>query len=106
MDFNKLLHYKSKICMIVENDSFETVWYRNEIISTNIHSIGDKPAIIDTNGSQWWYQNGKLHRDDDKPAVIVPYGTLRWVQNGKLHRENDKPPITWTNGSQWCFKTE
>lgn len=37
--------------------------------------------VTDSDGTQKWYQDGKLHRDDG-PAVIYPDGTQYWYQNG------------------------
>jgi antitoxin component YwqK of YwqJK toxin-antitoxin module len=99
MDFNKLLHYKSKTAVIVEipfSDIFR--WYRN-VKNGKLHRFGNLPAIKNkrSDGRLEWYQNGKLHRDDDKPAVIFADGTKLWYQNGKLHRDNDKQSINCRN---------
>ena len=36
-------------------------------------------------GSQYWYKNGKLHRDNDLPAVIYLDGTQCWYKNGEIY---------------------
>ena len=36
---------------------------------------------------QYWFQNGKLHRDNDLPAVVYANGDQIWYQNGKRHRD-------------------
>jgi len=50
------------------------------------------------NGNQYWYKNGKRHREDG-PAVIYTNGTQYWYKNGKHHRE-DGPAIIYANGTQ------
>jgi len=40
-----------------------------------------------TNGNQYWYKNGKLHREDG-PAEIYPVGTQYWWLND-LHYSRD-----------------
>jgi hypothetical protein len=47
-----------------------------------------EPAILKPNGDQWWYLNGKLHRDNDKPAYISHDGRKAWFQEGVMHRDN------------------
>ena len=55
---------------------------------------------VDLYGTQWWYLNGKRHRENDLPAIIRPDGTKYWCLNGKLHRENDLPAIIYPDGTQ------
>ena len=45
----------------------------------------DGPAVINADGSKFWYQNGKLHRTDG-PAVQYADGSKEWWVNGKLHK--------------------
>ena len=49
-------------------------------------------------GTQFWYLNGKYHREDS-PAVIYPDGTQEWYLNGKLHME-DGPAVISPDGTQ------
>lgn len=49
-------------------------------------------------GTKFWYQNGKLHREDG-PAAEYSDGTKKWFKDGKLHRE-DGPAIEYTNGTK------
>ncbi len=61
-----------------------------------------RDGVFYTNGSEFWYNNGIIHRDDG-PAVIRPDGHQAWYQNGKRHRE-DGPAVTYSNGYQeWYF---
>ena len=48
------------------------------------HSIGDRPAIMWSNGNKCWYKNGKYHREGDKPAIIYSDGNKYWYKNGKF----------------------
>jgi hypothetical protein len=51
-------------------------------------------------GSKYWYQNDKLHREDG-PAVEWADGSKYWYLNGERHRE-DGPAMEWANGiKQW-----
>ena len=59
-------------------------------INGNLHRLGDKPAVIGSDGSRWWYENGKLHRLGDKPAVIWSDGNKLWYENGMRHRPGGK----------------
>ena len=61
----------------------------------------DGPAVIYTNGTQYWYINGNLHREDG-PAEIYPNGTQHWHINGKHHRE-DGPAVICPDGRQKWF---
>jgi energy-coupling factor transporter ATP-binding protein EcfA2 len=47
-------------------------------------------------GSKFWYQNGKLHREDG-PAIEWSDGNREWYKNGKLHRE-DGPAVEDADG--------
>ena len=58
-------------------------------------------------GTQRWYQNGKLHRDHDLPAIVWAGGTKEWWKNGERHRDNDLPAVVWADGTQeWWKKGE
>ena len=61
----------------------------------------DGPAMIFSDGSQYWYKNGYLHREDG-PAEIYPDGTQEWYINGERHRE-DGPAVISTNGRQYWY---
>jgi hypothetical protein len=47
-----------------------------------------------SNGSKYWYLDGKRHREDG-PAFEGSGGTKSWWLNGKRHRE-DGPAIEWS----------
>lgn len=57
-----------------------------------LHSTKE-PSVVKPNGDQWWYLDGKLHRDNDKPAYISTDGRKAWFQDGVLHRENGPAEI-------------
>jgi len=54
--------------------------------------------VVKENGSQYWYINGKWHREDG-PAYIGADGTQSWYKNGSIHRE-DGPAYIGADGSQ------
>ena len=55
----------------------------------------------DDDGDQFWYLNGKRHREDG-PAVINANGTKAWCLNGKFHRE-DGPAYIGADGTQYWY---
>jgi hypothetical protein len=85
-----------------EKNSYGTLkWYKK---SGFYHRKGDKPAVINTDGTLEWYKNGLLHRDGDKPAVIGSDGLLEWWKNGQWHRDGDKPAVIGSDGSLVWYK--
>ena len=66
-----------------------------------LHSFNDKPAIVDSNGTKYWYKNGKIHRDKDLPAVVYSNGNKCWYKNGKLHRDKDLPATVYSDGTKY-----
>ena len=53
-----------------------------------IHSIGDSPAEVHSNGKQVWYKNGLIHRDDGKPAVEYADGSVEfWINGSKIDKK-------------------
>ncbi len=61
-------------------------WYRkiNDYICHCNHDglrhNSNGPAVIYTDGTQFWYTNGFFHREDG-PAVIYPNGFEEWYLN-------------------------
>jgi hypothetical protein len=66
-----------------------------------LHSIDDKPSLIDDEGNQYWYKDGKIHRNNDLPSIIMNNGDLYWYKDGLLHRDNDMPSIIMNNGDKY-----
>lgn len=64
--------------------------------------IYEHPTYISTDGVQYWYANGFLHREDG-PAVIYPDGHKKWYKNGRLHCE-DGPAVIHPNGRKEWYK--
>ena len=60
--------------------------------------------IIDKNGHQRWYKDGKYHREDG-PAVILTSGTEFWYKDGRRHRE-DGPASIFGDGDQYWYKND
>jgi len=69
-----------------------------------LHSTGDRPALIWSNETKWWHKNGQLHREKDKPAVEWRSGTKSWYKNGLRHRDGDKPAKTYSDGTKIWYK--
>ena len=46
--------------------------------------INKTDQIINIDGNTSWYKNGQLHRDNDLPAVILTNGSQFWYQYGKF----------------------
>lgn len=57
-------------------------------------SKNDKPSVIDSDRTMYWYKNNRLHRDGG-PAVITPDGTKEWWRDGFRHREDGPAEITY-----------
>ena len=53
-------------------------------------------------GTQRWFQNGKLHRTDG-PALIRTDGSEFWYQNGERHRTGG-PALIWADGTQHWYQ--
>ena len=67
----------------IEFDNRGNRYYRNA--ARQPHRIGG-PAIELTDGTKFWYQNGRLHREDG-PAIEWPSGAKSWYINDKLLSE-------------------
>jgi ribosomal protein L25 (general stress protein Ctc) len=74
-------------------------WYKEG----KIHREGDLPALIYSDGTQKWYKEGILHRDGDLPAVIYCENQY-WYKEGKIHREGDLPALIYSDGTQKWYK--
>ena len=74
-------------------------WYKNG----RKHRDDDLPAEISV-GNQYWFKNGKLYRDNDLPTAIHLNGDRFWHKNNNLHRDNDLPAVILSNGTQYWFK--
>jgi len=70
-----------------------------------LHSFDDKPAIIMTNGTKYWLENGLWHRLD-KPAMITNDGIKCWFKKGLLHRDNGPAIILADGTSYWYYEGE
>ena len=81
--------------------SEKLIWRNSEGLT---HRDDDLPAIIEPDGTQYWFQNGLKHRDGDQPAVIKQNGTKIWYQNGQRHRDGDEPAVIDADGSKEWYK--
>ena len=64
------------------------------------HRENDLPAIEHSDGSKFWYKEGKSHRENDLPATEWSDGTKSWWKEGKRHRDNGKPAIIRTGAKK------
>jgi len=62
-------------------DNGDNFWYLN-----GKHHREDGPAIETANGNKYWYLNGKLHREDG-PAIELASGDKFWYLNGARYTE-------------------
>ena len=58
--------------------------------------------LIRPNGTTFWYQDGKLHREDG-PAITKPNGYKVWYQNDERHRD-DGPAVILPGGKKVWWK--
>jgi hypothetical protein len=96
----ELKNIKLKLLETFKIKNGDQFWYQNG----KRHRDNDLPAVISSTGSQYWYKNGKRHRENDLPAVISSTRSQFWYKNGLQHRENDLPAIILYNGTQLWFK--
>jgi len=61
----------------------------------------DGPAVEYSDGTKYWYVDGKRHREDG-PAAEFRGGRKEWYVGGKRHRE-DGPAIVFANGERQWF---
>jgi len=64
------------------------------------------PSIINVNGDQEYYKNGKRHRPSiEGPAVICKDGYQAYYKNDKRHRPSlQGPAIIYRNGYQEYYE--
>jgi len=93
------LHRENDLPAVIWSNGLQ-FWYYNDLL----HRENDQPAIMHHDGSQSWYYNDKLHRENDQPAVVYSTGSKEWWYGGKRHRENNRPAVIRYNGEEhwWC----
>lgn len=69
--------------MLLKIKTQDTITYYNS--QMQLHRDNDKPAVIWSYGHQYWYKDGKLHRNNG-PAVIYASGDKECYKDGKLHK--------------------
>ena len=84
---------------VVENSNGSRYYYRDG----KLHREKDKPAIEYSEGSIAYYRNGKRHRDGG-PAIKNPGKHEMWYQDDKLHRDDGGPAITELDGKKLWFQ--
>jgi hypothetical protein len=73
--------------------------------STLLHRVNG-PAVLSYDYSkksllQWWYKEGKLHREDG-PAFVDMDGSKYYYMHGLLHRENG-PAVEYADGRKLYY---
>lgn len=66
-----------------------------------LHSLNDKPAKIDQDGTEYWYHRGVLHRAGDKHAIFRENGMNDmsiYYKNGQIHREKGPAYVSQKRG--------
>ena len=64
-------------------------------------SLKDEERIEYSDGSKYWFLNGKFHRADG-PAIEYSNGDKSWYLNDKLHRA-DGPAIECSDGGKHWY---
>ena len=104
---NEDLTYKLLTGEIVKND-YGTFYFiepgnwidsNGDPISEKLHRE-DGPAAEWSDGSKYWYLNGRRHRIDG-PATEYIDGTKLWFLNGKRHRENGPAVEAFSGYKEW-----
>ena len=97
MENNEGLYHRLDGPAIIYDDGTEH-WYE----FGKLHRDNDEPAVIEHNGKMWWYQHGLLHRESG-PARVYPDGEA-WYLNGLKHRDGDEPAIIYNDGTREWYK--
>jgi len=63
--------------------------------------MGKDTMITDEYGDQYWYLDGKRHKEDG-PVIIRSDGTQVWCINNQIYREHS-PAMICANGYQVWF---
>jgi len=96
-----LLKEENNIQEIVNNEATQ-YWYKDG----KQHRDNDLPSVIYLNGTKYWYKDGNFHRDKDLPAVILSDGTQKWYKDGERHRDNGLPAIIYPSGERAWYKND
>ena len=75
----------------IKKDNNATFYYKDKAYI--IRHREDGPAVEYSNGTKYWYLNGKLHRVDG-PAIEFFDGTKVWHLNGKEYSEKEYEVLT------------
>ena len=59
-------------------------------------------VVVDDQGTRWYDDKGRLHRENDLPAIEYKKGDKEWCFNGRTHRETG-PAIECTNGDRYWY---
>lgn len=80
-----------------------TGWIEWRNKNGKLHRGGDLPAVITSQGSQFWFHEGIRHRDNDLPASVCSNGSLYWWKDGDVHRDGDLPAVIYFDGTKLWF---
>ena len=84
--------------LYIKKYDYAIIYYKDNYCT--IRHREDGPAIEYTDGTKYWYINGKFHREDG-PAIMCNNGDKNWYLNGESHRI-DGPAVEWSNGyKEW-----
>ena len=83
--------------LAIINMDGDQCWYKEG----KLHRGGDQPAAIYADDDQYWWKEGKVHRDGDQPAIIFARGRQEWWKEGNRHREGDNPAIISKDCKHW-----
>lgn len=87
---------KTRLMTMTVNSYGDQEWRNPE---GQLHSVGDRPALIGYDGTEYWFKNGKKHREGGKPANYGEGGKrLQYWENDVLHRDGGLPAIIHNDG--------
>jgi len=78
-------------------DRIETLNDKGEL-----HSFDGNHAVETSDGSKFWYKEGKRHRLN-RPAIEFNNGCKFWYKEGEFHRL-DGPAVEFIDGGKSWFK--
>ena len=62
----------------IKYNEFYIIFYFDDNVEMKVYA----------NSEQYWYKNGKHHRDNDLPAKIYANGKKFWYKNGVRYEPN------------------
>ena len=83
------------------------IWYLASKGPSYFHRE-DGPALIYPDGTEYWFFNGRIHREGGPAIINLNHKRRHWFKDGRRHRV-DGPAIEYDNDPRenfWCLETK